>query len=266
MSFRENLLKKIQIKQLGKKVLASMGSVDSGKRTDIDALRELLDMSPYRHQRVRDLELYMLPADGDMDTIIVLGNDLPMYKSSQDDIVMRRSPILKEMISIRNAIKILNDSDVLISKGPETLATIEKSCLAALDLHFDKTDLDAIANDGIASLENANQDGVIEGLILLAELLGFEPAPKKLAQDHFYIVGKRHRSSGRVVRFGPAVLYGKIHNQLKFFDGDISLSDPEKIDHFHMIVAGTKQASLEGAPVFQQLNQSVLNLHEAAGR
>jgi len=47
MSFRENLLKKIRIKSLGGNILRSMGPVDSGKRTDIKTLRELLDMSPY---------------------------------------------------------------------------------------------------------------------------------------------------------------------------------------------------------------------------
>ncbi len=243
-----------------------MGSVDSDKRTDIEAVRELLEMSPYKPQSVRDLELYIPPADGDIHKIIVLGNDLPMYKSSLDDIAMRRSPTIKEMISIRNAIKILNDTDVLVSKGSETLATIQKACLADLDLHFDKTDLDALADDGMAALENAYQDGVIECLSLFVELLEFEPAPKKLSRDHFYIVGKLLRSSGQIVRFGPAVFYGKIHNQIKLLEENILLSDPEKIEYFQKVAAGTAPASMEGAQVFQQLSQFVLNLPEAADR
>jgi hypothetical protein len=263
MSFRENLLKKIKIKQLTKKVLASMGSVDSGKRTDINAVRLLLEMSPYKPHTARDLELYIPPADGDVHPIIVLGNDLPMYQSSTDDIALRRSPTIKEMISIRNAIKILNDADVLVSKGPDTVATIQNACLGMLDLNFDQTDLAAIADDGIASLENAYQDGVIECLSLFAELLGFEPAPKKLALDHYYIIGKPQRISGRLVRFGPVVLYTKIRNQLKLVDAPISLNDPDEIAYLQKVAEDHTPATVEGGAVFTQLSQSVLNLPAA---
>jgi hypothetical protein len=264
MSFRENLLKKIKIKQLTKQVLASMGPVDSGKRTDIDAVRELLGMSPYMPHSVRDLTLYMPPGDGDICPIIVLGNDLPMYQSSPDDIAMRRSPTVKEMISIRNAIKILNDSDVLISKGSDTVATVQKACLAELDLDFDQADLAAIAADGSSSLESGYQEGVIECLSLFAELLGFESAPKKLSQEHVYIIGEPQRIAGRMVRFGPLVLYAKIHNQLKWIDAAIGLTDPEKIEYLQNVAAGNTPASIEGAKVFQQLSQSVLIRPEAA--
>ena len=243
-----------------------MGSVDSGKRTDIDAVRELLEMSPYAPHAVRDLELYIPAVDGDVYPIIVLGNDLPMYKTSTDDIAMRRSPTVKEMISIRNAIKILNDSDVLISKGPDTVATIQEACLGLLDLQFDQTDLAAIADDGIASLENAYQEGVIECLSLFAELLGFEPAPKKLAHAHYYIIGKSQRVSGRMVRFGPVVLYAKIHNQLKLVDDSIALKDPDKVDHLQKVAEGHAPASVEGGEVFQYLNRSALNLTAAVDR
>ena len=243
-----------------------MGSVDSGKRTDIDAVRELLELSPYKPHTVRDLELYIPAVDGDIYPIIVLGNDLPMYKASTDDIAMRRSPTLKEMISIRNAIKILNDSDVLVSKGPDTVATIQDACLGSLDLQFDQSDLAAIADDGKASLENAYQEGVIECLSLFAELLGFEPAPKKLSQAHYYIIGKPQRISGRMVRFGPVVLYAKIRNQLKLVDDAIALKDPDKVEHLQKVAEGHAPASVEGGQVFKQLSQSVLDLPEAVDR
>ena len=189
MSFKENLLKKIKINDLVKKIFVSMGSVDSGKRTDINAVRKLLDMSPYTHQKERDLDLYTKQTDEDKRRIIVLGNDLPMYLTTVADVTMRRSPTVKEMISIRNAFKILNDKDVIVTKGSETLETIQKECIGLLDLSYEKADLVAIAEDGIASLENAYQDGVIESLSLFGELLGFQPPPKTLAISHFFIMG-----------------------------------------------------------------------------
>jgi len=266
MSFRENLLKKIKIKQLTRKVLASMGSVDSGKRTDIDAVRELLEMSPYKPHTTRDLELYIPPADGDTFPIIVLGNDLPLYQSSIDDIAMRRSPTIKEMISIRNAVKILNDSDVLVSKGPETVATIQEACLGTLDLQYTQSDLAAIAEDGKASLENGYQEGVLECLSLFAELLGFEPAPQKLSLAHCHIIGKPQRVAGRMVRFGPVVLYAKIRNQLNYLDVPISLNHPDEIEQLQKVAAEHMPASVAGGQVFDHLSQSVLNLNADVDR
>jgi hypothetical protein len=170
------------------------------------------------------------------------------------------------MISIRNAIKILNDSDVLVSKGPDTVATIQDACLETLDLHFDHTDLAAIADDGMASLENAYQEGVIECLSLFAELLGFEAAPRQLSLDHYYIMGKPQRISGRLVRFGPLVLYAKIHNQLKFLDAPIPLKEADKIAYLQKFIADHEPATVEGGAVFAHLSQSVLNLPADADR
>ena len=200
MSFRENLLKKIRIKFLGRNILASMGSVDSGKRTDINAVRELLGMSPYTHHKERDLDLYVQKTDGEKYRIIVLGNDLPMYLTTVADVAMRRSPTVKEMISIRNAIKILNDTDVVVKKGPETLETIQKECIDLLDLSYKKADLIAIAEDGAASLENAYQDGVIESLSLFGELLGFQHPPKDVGASDIFMSSDclpKNRKKGR---------------------------------------------------------------------
>jgi len=241
-----------------------MGSVDSGKRTDIDALRELLDMSPYRPQKVRDLDLYIQDMKGDTYSIIVLGNDLPLYASTTADIAMRRSPTVKEMINIRNAIKILNDGDVIVSKGPQTLKTIQSACIDLLDLRFDESDLAVIAKDGMASLENAYQAGVIECLSLFGELLGFKTLPKKLCIDHFHIIGLPSSESDHRNRFGPMVLYGQVHNELKLINTSIPLGDTEKVEWMHQVAAGKHPASVEGSNVFQHLIQSVLNRSDAA--
>jgi hypothetical protein len=264
MSIRENLLKKIRIKFLGRNILASMGSVDSGKRTDIKAVRELLGMSPYTHHQERDLDLYVQKTDGEHYHIIVLGNDLPMYLTTVADVMMRRSPTVKEMISIRNAIKILNDTDILVKKGPETLETIQKECIDLLDLSYKKADLIAIAEDGAAALENAYQDGVIECLSLFGELLGFQHPPKALAIGHFYVRGLSTKKSKEETFFGPMVLYGKMHNELKFIDGSLPVSDKRKIEWIHQVAKSMTPASAEGSDVFQILMQAVLNLKNPA--
>ncbi|RLC07090.1 MAG: hypothetical protein DRH90_01345 [Deltaproteobacteria bacterium] len=258
MSFKENLLKKIRIKFLGQNILTSMGSVDSGKRTDINAVRELLGMSPYTHHKERDLDLYIQKTDGEKHRIIVLGNDLPMYLTTVADVTMRRSPTVKEMISIRNAFKILNDKDVIVKKGPETLEALQKECIDLLDLSYKKADLIAMAEDGTASLENAYQDGVIESLSLFGELLGFQHAPKELLAGHFYVMGLSTKKSKQGTFFGPMVLYGKMHNELKFIDESMSVLDKGKIEWIRQVAKGMAPAPVEGPDVFQALLQAVI--------
>ena len=233
-----------------------MGSVASGKRTDIKALRELLGMSPYTHHQERDLDLYIQKTAGDKDRIIVLGNDLPMYLTTVADVAMRRSPTVKEMISIRNAFKILNDTDVVVTKGPETLQAIQKECIDLLDLSYQKADLVAIAEDGAASLENAYQDGVIESLVLFGELLGFQDPPKDLMHEHLFIIGLSTQKPQEGAYYGPLVLYDKIHNNLKFIDKKLPVSDKEKIEWIHQVAKGLAPASAEGPGVFQVLMQA----------
>jgi len=65
MSFKDNLLKKIKINQLSRKVLASIGPAESGQKIDKDAMRSLLEMSSYQYQKERDLDLYIEKLDGE---------------------------------------------------------------------------------------------------------------------------------------------------------------------------------------------------------
>jgi hypothetical protein len=77
--------------------------------------------------------------------ILVLDNDLTIYHTTVEDVVLRKSPTVKEMVSIRNAIKILNDKDVVISKKEASLKTIRDICIDQLDLHYTAADIDGIA-------------------------------------------------------------------------------------------------------------------------
>jgi hypothetical protein len=62
MSFEENLLKKIELERLAALVIASCGSEQSTRPVDKEAMRSLLELSPYQYQRERDLDLYVKPA------------------------------------------------------------------------------------------------------------------------------------------------------------------------------------------------------------
>jgi hypothetical protein len=259
MSFRENLFKKIEIDQLSNKVLNSIGPPQSDRQVDKDAVRQLLEMSPYRYQRERDLDLYIHKDQTAREKILVLDNELPIYDTTIEDVAMRKSPYIKEMVSIRNAIKILKDSDVKISIKQDSVQTIQKECIDLLDLSFNKSDIDEIAKNGAASLDNSYADGVTESLTLFAELLSYQPPPKIYQSRHHKIVGAlTQKESGETI-YGPTAIYSLIDNAIKMIEEPISSFDKRKIEFFQQVVQGNEKASIEGPAVFQYLKDAVLN-------
>lgn len=258
MSFKENLLTKIKIDRLAAKVIASIGPEGSGSKVDKDAMRSLLEMSPYHHQKVRDLDLYVQETDQEKKKIFVLDNELPIYETTVDDVAMRKSPLIKEMASIRKMIKILKDSDVKVSRKEKSVKAIQAECTEGLDLTFSETDIDQIAKDGQASLERDYPDGVAECLELFAELLDYTPAPKAFQLSRHLIIGQLSPQAGGEVRYGPIVVYNLIQGSLKLIEEQISSLDKPKIEIFQQIAAGKQKVAVEGAAVFEYLKNAVL--------
>ncbi|QTA86351.1 hypothetical protein [Desulfonema magnum] len=258
MSFKENLLKKIEIDKLAKKVTGSLGTPDSGRRIDKETVRHLLEMGPRKFRKERDNDLYVLETDPRENNILVLDNELAIYTTTAEDIALRKSPTVKEMISIRNVIRILSDSDVIISKKEDSVKTIQKECTDMLDLSFDESDIDAIEKDGQASLEGGYTDGVIESLSLFAELLKYAPPPKAFRMSNYKIIGVLTQKDGGEKRFGPLVIYSIIHNVIKLIDDQISTLDKEKTEFVHKVAMGKEKASKEGTEVFRYLRDAVV--------
>ena len=261
MSFKENLLKKIKINQAAKQVTASIGPIDSGRKIDKKIMRELLETAGYHFQKKRDLELYIKDVEAEKTRIVVLDNDLAIYNTSVYDVAMRKSPTVKEMMNPFNVVKILKDTDVVMSKKEDSVKAIEQECIAHLDLSFTATDIDDIVNDGLASLDKAYIDGVNECLDLFAEILNYDSAPKAFGIRHHKIVGKRVRKETGEEFFGPMVLYSMIHNTLKLLDIEIDSHDREKIEFVQNVANGKERASAEGSDVFQYLKSAALKLN-----
>ena len=109
MSYKDNLLKKIEIDRLVRTIADAIGPVESGKRIDKTVLAQLMTFFPWSRRDERDLVLF-LETDGPGKTrILVMDNDMTIYHTSVEDVVLRKSPTVKEMVNIRNAVKILND-------------------------------------------------------------------------------------------------------------------------------------------------------------
>jgi hypothetical protein len=258
MSFKENLLKKIQIDTVTREVLASVGPPDSGIRVDKDAMVRLLAFGSYKALKERDLDLYILEGDANRGKILVLDNDLAIYHTSAHDIGLRKSPTVGEMVRIRNIKKILVDSDVVISKKEESVEFIRKECIDMLDLSFEVTDIETIADEGAAALETGNNEGVRESLTLFADLLDYRPAPKPFKLAHYEIMGKLSQSDNTETLLGPVVIYGSYENSLKLLEATVGSFDKKNIELIHQVAKGNENASAEGSDVLQYLKAAVI--------
>ncbi len=258
MSFKENLLAKIKINGLAAKVIDSIGPAESGRKIDKETMRSLLEMSPYQYQKARDLDLYVENMDQEQKKIFVLDNELPIYKTTIDDVAMRKSPLIKEMANIRNMIKILKDSDVKLSRKQESVKAIQSDCIDPLDLSFNESDIDEIAKDGQTSFERHYPDGVIECLELFAELLDYKPAPKAFQLSRHKIIGELTPKAGGELLYGPMIIYSLLHGTLKVIEDQISSFDKTKIELIQQVATGKQKAAIEGTDVFEYLKNTVL--------
>lgn len=258
MGFRENLLKKIQIDQLAKEVRRSLMPADPPRRIDKEAMGTLLELGAYTHQRERDLDLFFKESDEKIKAIIVLDNELKQYRTTIEDVALRKSPTVKEMISIRNAIKILNDKDVVLTSKSDTLQLVQDQLIAGLNLSYTEADLDALLNDGQDALKNNYSDGVVEILTLFGEILGFDKAPKPLKLRHHHIWVAPLPSPSGSFTAGPIAIYDLMHNTLKMILTPINISEKSALLRYEQIATGQSKADREKEDVFLELKKMAM--------
>ncbi len=260
MSFIQNLLKKLEINRLADKVVASVGPPGSMKKVDKDAMIKLLELGGYHKKRERDLILYLKEDITEKTQILVLDNELAIYHTTSDDVVLRKSPIVKEMVRIKNIRKIINDTDVVMSRREDSVKTIEKECIEKLDLSFDHSDLDEIVDTGFSALERSDTEGVIQCLALFAELLGYKPPPKVFRIKDHYIMGTIRQYEDGTTYYGPIIIYSITDNLLKFVDEKINTAGKEKVEQVRLIILGETDALIQGTDVFLFLKKTAKKL------
>ncbi|MFO7497367.1 MAG: hypothetical protein R6X05_17200 [Desulfobacterales bacterium] len=258
MSFKANLLQKIEIDGLYHAVLQSIGPPGSERRTDKDAMRRLLAIGGFESRRERDLDLYFFKTEAGEDQVLVLDNDLPVYQSGAADVALRKSPTVKEMLNVRNIIKILNDTDVVVSKKERSAATIRHLCLQQLDLHFSAADVEALAAEGRTALELGNTETVSETLTLFAAILGLQPPPKALKIGRCEIWSAAAAAEQGRPAYGPLILFETAENRLLLLDQKIHPDDPEGVALYHQVALGKQPPSASGAAVWNFLQDAVL--------
>jgi hypothetical protein len=253
MPFKENLLKKIHIDALTRKVLTTIGPSGSEQKVDRKTMRELLGMGPFHFKKERDLDLYIRESESGKNKILVLDNELAIYLTTPEDVALRKSPTIKEMISIRNAVKILNDKDVVASKREVSVMAVRADCMGLLNLSYTAQDLDEIEAEGIAALETRHETGVITTLSLFDELLGFDPAPKAFEIKGCRFSGRIFSKAPGEILLGPLVVWNMTEAKLQMIPDPVSTLDKEKVEWVKQVALGTAEAPLEGPDVLKTL-------------
>ncbi len=258
MTFKENLLKKIEIDRLAARVSASCGPPDGSHRVNKEAMRRLLEISPYTYQHERDLDLYVKEVEGEPHKILVLDNELPIFRSTVKDVVTRRSPLTLELWSIRTIRRILVDSDIKESVRGESVATVARDTIELFDLSYTDADIEALAIDGMAWLAGRDADGVETTLTMFAELLGYQKPPRPFKLDHLVCYGAPAAGPDKDAAFGPLVFYRPAANTLFWLDKKYSRGDQEQLDFLRKVAAGQAAVPTTGDAVFRRLKTEVL--------
>lgn len=260
MGFRENYLKKIRVERMADQVRRSIGPPGSGQRADLETMRSLLELGPFDYRRERDLDLYMIDCAEGPPMILVLDNELKIYRTTVGDVALRKSPTVKEMISIRNAVKILNDAKVVAFRKAETVEQVRSKIIDSLDLSFTSSDIEALVSDGRAALKNNYEDGLVEVLSLFADLLGYGSAPRPFQLAHQLIWGRVHRPKAGETQMGPLVMFDRMHGRLAMVDAIVGSTDKSGLQRLQQIAKGETEADAAGDAVFEALRERVNRL------
>jgi len=253
MPLKENLKAKMKIDKLVKKLVSTMKVPPGRWWLDKVLAQELLRMTDFEHERVRDLELYVRPSAGENVEVLVLDNALPIYRTTVNDVVLRKSPCWHEMVSIRNIRKIMNDKDVIISKGKASLETLHAGALALLDLTYNGDDMALLLEDARRGLDRKSIEQIQECLGFFFELLNFQPLFFGPTDHDLQTFAMVKPNSGDVPTFEHLILFDERTLLLGMKKGAFSPQRDLDLDWFGEYIRGEKAADLQDMDVFEFL-------------
>jgi hypothetical protein len=253
MSFKENLKAKIKLNRLFQSLVSTMRETPGRRWLDKGLTTELLAMTDFEHKKVRDLHLYIRPLEGEIMEVAVLDNELPIYHTTVADVTLRKSPYWQQMFSIRNVKKIMNDHDVIASKGKESLKRLHANALALLDLTYTSDDLALLQRDARQGLEQKSIAQIQESLDLFFELLDFQPVSLGVLEPGFQSFARPKLNGGVVATFEHLVLFNEENLSLGLKKGAFSPQSDSDLAWVMQYARGEETADLQGIDVFEFL-------------
>ena len=258
MPFKENLKAKIKLDRLLQKLVSTIREPPGRWWLDKVLTQELLDMTDLEHKKVRNLHLYMRPLEGGIMEVLVFDNELAIYQTTEADVALRKSPHWQEMVSIRNIRKIMNDKDVIISKGKESLKRLHANALALLDLTYTRDDLTLLLEDVRSGLERKSIGDIQESLVLFVGLLDFEHVSLGVPEQDLQIFSRQKVGGSAVPTFEHLILFDEETLSLGLKKGTFSPQSDADLAWVVQYARGEKKADLQGIDVFEFLAELAL--------
>lgn len=258
MTFKENLKAKMDLDRLLRKLVSTIREPPGTRWVDKALTRELLGKTDFAYRKVRNLDLYIRPPEGEIMEVLVLDNELPIYHTTLDDVALRKGPYWQQMFSIRNIRKIMNHQDVLLSTGKETLKRLHADALALLDLTYTRDDLGPLLEDARQGLERKSIEQVQESLNLFFELLDFQPVSFGALAPNLQIFAGPNPVSGPVPAFEHLILFNEKTLSLGLKKGAFSPQNDLDLAWITKYAGGEETADLQGIAVFEFLAELAL--------
>jgi hypothetical protein len=223
---------------------------------DKDLMRKLLDHTDLQHQEVRDLDLFVPPA-GETVEVLVFDNELAIYRTTVDDVALRKSPELREMFSISNIKKILNDQDVIVSKGKDSIHHVHARALAQLDLTCTREDLEILLEDARLALEEKSPEQIQESFDLFFELLGFQLLSLEGVGDNLHLFARAKTNGGSGFDFEHLIIYDEDNRLVSLKKGNFSPQNDLDLAWVIQFAQNEAEADLHAMEVFKFLAELV---------
>ena len=265
MSFKENLKAKINLDRLLQKLVSTIREPPGKRWLDKVLTQELLDMTDLKHEKVSYLHLYLRPLEGEIMEVLVFDNELPIYHTTVADVALRKSPYWQQMFSIRNIRKIMNDQDVIISKGKESLKSLHANAMALLDLTYTRDDLTLLLEDARQGLDQKSIAQIQESFDLFFELLDFQPVSLGVLEQDLQIFAGPKLNGGAVPAFEHLILFDEETLSLGLKKGAFSPENDLDLAWVMQYVRGEKTADLKGIDVFKFLVELALDKAQSQG-
>lgn len=264
MGFKENLKAKIHLDRVYRKVVHTIKEPpDTPRWVDKDLTREILDRTDFEYKKEGNLPLYIRPLREDTMEILVLDNELPVYHTTVEDVILRKNPHWQEMFSIRNVRKIMNDQDVVVSRGRKSLERLRAIALARLDLTFTREDVLALVEDARRAIEEGTAESIRESLDLFFELLGFETVYFEVLEPDLQFFGRSRTDGGGTPLYENLIVLNEDALSIGMKKGDFSPKNDSDLAWVTRYAQGQERADLRDLEVFQFLSELALEQQAA---
>jgi hypothetical protein len=262
MSFDENLKTKLELDRLVRNLYATLREAPGQRHVDKGLMKTLLGKTDFTPKKARDLELYVRPLDGEILEILVFDNELAIYHSTVDDVALRKSPDWKEMFSIRNVRRVLDDKDVVVCKGKESIRRVYGDALSGLDLSYTEKDMAALAADGRRALEQRSLEGIEQTLELFSEVLGLQAVNLPILDEDLRALARPKANGGEPSLLEHLILFSEPRLWIALRRGTFSPDNEFDLAKIGACARGEDPPDVEGSAVFQFLADLALKNRE----